>query len=143
MALFSKQSQAMAKQSNQATPAQVNMIGEDTVIEGSLRAKGGVQISGTVVGKVVVEGKVTILSEGSVDGELTAQNAHIAGRVEGKLMVKELVVITGSGRVEADIQAGRLVMEEGAVFNGNCNMGAPGTSAAQPNGVSAKTNTLS
>ncbi|MDX1429659.1 MAG: polymer-forming cytoskeletal protein [Rhodothermales bacterium] len=106
-----------------SNPGQINMIGEGTVIEGTLRSESDVRVSGRIVGNLDVEGKVIVAKEGSINGELVASSADIAGDVQGQINIKELCVLKGAARVDADIKAARLVVEEGATFNGQCEMG--------------------
>lgn len=113
----------MAKQSNAAVSNQINMIGEGTVFEGTLTSESDVRISGRVDGKLEVKGKVIVAQEGSVEGEITAASLDVAGRVQGEVVVEERVVLKSSARVEGNIQTARLVVEEGASFNGRCQMG--------------------
>ena len=113
----------MAKQPNAAVSNQINMIGEGTVFEGTLTSESDVRISGRVDGKLEVKGKVIVAQEGSVEGEITAASLDVAGRVQGEVVVEERVVLKSSARVEGNIQTARLVVEEGASFNGRCQMG--------------------
>lgn len=113
----------MSKLPTPTNPDQINMIGEGTVIEGTLRSESDVRVSGRVIGNLDVQGKVIIAKEGSVNGELVAISADIAGDVHGQIHIKELCVLKGPARVDADIKSARLVVEEGAVFNGQCEMG--------------------
>lgn len=125
MALLSNRNndEIMSKQPTPANPGQINMIGEGTVIEGTLRSESDVRVSGRVVGNLDVDGKVIVAKEGSINGELVAASADIAGDVQGQINIKELCVLKGAARVDADIKAARLVVEEGATFNGQCEMG--------------------
>ncbi len=115
--------ETMSKLPTPASPAQINMIGEGTVIEGTLRSESDVRVSGRVVGNLDVQGKVIVAKEGSVNGEIAATSADIAGDVQGQIKITELCVLKGAARVDADIKSARLVVEEGAVFNGQCEMG--------------------
>lgn len=115
----------MTRQGNPVSPGQINMIGEGTLLEGTLRAEGDVRISGRVIGKLDVAGKVIIAQEGSVDGELHAESADIAGSVEGQIKISERIILKNTARIDGDIFAGRLVVEEGAVFAGKCLMDTP------------------
>lgn len=105
------------------TPAQVNMIGEGTVIEGTVRATSDVRVSGRIIGKLEVEGKAIVATEGVIDGELSATNADIAGLVEGEVLIADRTVLKSTARVEGTLRTARLVVEEGALLNGNCEMG--------------------
>lgn len=113
----------MNKQANLSAPTQINMIGEGTVFEGTLRAQSDVRVSGRIIGKLQVTGKAIIAQEGSVEGEVVAASADVAGTVQGDLNVTERLVLKGSARVEGNIRTARLVVEEGAVFEGKCLMG--------------------
>ncbi len=113
----------MAKQSGVAAPNQINMIGEGTNFDGTLQAESDVRISGRVLGKIDVEGKVIVAQEGVVEGEVKAASLDVAGRIHGEIDVSERVVLKSSAEIEGDIRTGRLVVEEGAVFNGECRTG--------------------
>lgn len=127
MALFGQDSDARSgRPAPGGTPAQLNMIGEGTTIEGTIRSEGDIRISGRLVGKLFVRGKAIVSQEGAVDGDLTATSADVAGQVTGTAEVEERLVLKGTARVEATVRTGRLVIEEGAVFNGECQMGGMG-----------------
>jgi cytoskeletal protein CcmA (bactofilin family) len=141
MALFRSDppSSGMAKPrtSAPASPAdQHNIIGASTTIEGTLRSSGNVNISGTVNGNVEVEGRTMIMAGGVVDGELSTTSAEIAGTVTGQVAVRERLVLKSSAVVQGDIRTGKLVIEDGATFNGKCEMGASAAPADRGTGAS-------
>lgn len=133
----SKSSLPMSK-SNGGGPAssQVNLIGEGTVIEGTFRAEGDVRVSGRVEGTMQVAGKVFVTQEGRIDGDLSARNADVAGAITGTVRIEERLLLHGTARVEADVETERLVMEEGASFNGACVMDGK---ASTPRPIAAAT----
>ena len=135
MALFrsSAPSSAMAKPPPApANPAeQHNLIGASTTVEGTLRSGGNVNISGTVHGNVEVEGRTMVMPGGVVDGEVVSASAEVAGTVRGQVVVRERLVLKASAVVEGDIRTGKLVVEDGATFNGQCVMG-PAADAGRP-----------
>lgn len=111
----------MANQSS-ATQNQVNLVGEGTVLEGTLRAESDVRTSGRIIGTLRVKGKAIVAEGGAVEGEIYATNADIAGHVEGEVHVEERLVLKSSARVDGRIETDRLVVEEGAQFTGECKM---------------------
>ncbi len=125
MALFGQDADARGPR-NGGAPAQLNMIGEGTVLEGTVRSEGDIRISGQIIGKVYVRGRAILTQEGSIEGDLSATDADVAGVVKGTAEIEERLVLKGTARVEATVKAGRLVIEEGAVFNGDCQMGSRG-----------------
>ena len=60
---------------------------------------------------------------GVVEGEMTTTSAEIAGTVRGRLTVRERLVLKASAVIEGDILTDKLVVEDGATFNGECRMG--------------------
>jgi cytoskeletal protein CcmA (bactofilin family) len=136
MALFGTngQDQPMTtkRQTGLPVPDQINMVGEGTVFEGTLHAESDVRISGRVVGTLHVRGKVIVAPEGIIDGELVATNADVAGQVKGDITVEERLMLKSSASIDANIKVGRFVMEEGAVFNGDCQMGASRSGTMRP-----------
>lgn len=114
----------MANQTN-TVQDQVNLVGKGTVFEGTVRAKSDVRASGRIVGTLKVDGKTMIAEEGAVEGEIIATNADIAGQVQGEIRVEELLVLKSTARVDGEIETDRLIVEEGAQFTGECDMGTP------------------
>ncbi len=136
MALFGNdREQAASRQGGVQAPNQVNMVAEGTVFEGTLRAESDIRISGRIVGKLTVGGRAFVAPEGSIEGEVKATDADIAGQVQGELHVEERLMLRSSARIEGTIRTGRLIVEEGALFNGECQMGQSGHLRKQPQAV--------
>lgn len=138
MALFRptdpQPSASMAPRASAASgPAeQHNIIGAATVLEGTLRADGNVNIAGTVNGNVEVEGRTVVAAGGVVDGEVVTTSAEIAGTVRGQLSVSERLVLKATAVVEGDIRTAKLVVEDGATFDGKCVMASPRPAGERP-----------
>lgn len=105
------------------TPNQINMIGEGTVLEGTVRADGDLNINGKVVGKVLVKGKVVLAQSGVIEGEMAATSADLGGTFDGTATVEERLTLRSNARVTGTLNVARLVIEEGAVFDGDVTMG--------------------
>ncbi|MFN3597125.1 MAG: polymer-forming cytoskeletal protein [Rubricoccaceae bacterium] len=129
MALFRSDTPASSPDGSAPTAArgavadQHNIIGRETTIEGTLRAKGNVHVSGTIRGNVDVEGRTVVMPGGTVEGELVSTSAEVGGRVEGRVVVRERLVLKATAVVEGDIRTDKLIIEDGAAFNGVCEMG--------------------
>lgn len=121
----------MANQSG-TVQDQVNLVGEGTVFEGTIRAESDVRASGHIIGTLEVKGKTMIAKEGSVEGEVMATNADIAGEVQGEIHVEERLVLKSTARVDGKIETDRLIVEEGAQFTGECKMGTPIAANSDP-----------
>jgi cytoskeletal protein CcmA (bactofilin family) len=112
-----------AVSSLQGENTSVNIIGHGTTIEGEVRSSGDIRIDGLVKGSVATKAKLVIGVSGVVEGDVLCQNADISGSIRGKTVVTEMLFLKASGKVNGDIHTGKLVVEVGASFTGNCNMG--------------------
>lgn len=133
MALFgSEKKQKSMTQKKGAIPQQINLVGEGTTFEGTLRAESDVRTSGRVVGRLEVNGKAIVAETGMVEGEIVATNADIAGNVQGEIHVEEQLVLKHTARIDGTIETDRLVVEEGAIFTGECRMGDLAEATTEP-----------
>ena len=101
-----------------------NVIGKGTVLEGNIETFGNIRIEGKIIGNIKSKSKIALGNSSHIEGNVSAQNADIEGQVKGKLEIFEVLVLKSTAVINGDIQAGKLVVESGAVFNGTCKMGA-------------------
>lgn len=104
-------------------PHQINMVGEGTVFDGTLTADSDVRVSGRIIGTLRVKGRAIIAQEGEIEGEIEAEDADVAGRVKGNVRCTERLVLRNSAHIDGNIHTARLIVEEGATFDGECTMG--------------------
>lgn len=100
-----------------------NMVANGTSLEGTINAETDIRVDGTLYGVLNCKGRVIIGGSGLVKGDVNCQNAIIEGSFDGNLNVNEVLTVKESAKVDGEIQTGKLNIEPGAVFNGNCNMG--------------------
>ena len=110
----------MALRNEPAT--EINLIGVGTVVEGKVRTPGSIKIDGRVVGEVVATQNILVGSSGDVDGNLSAKTITVGGKVKGSIAAQEKLVLEGKSVVRGDMRAVKLVIDEGAVFDGKCMM---------------------
>ena len=96
------------------------IVGETAVLKGDLTAGGSVRIDGKLEGSVLGAEEAVIGEKGLVVGNISAQNAVMAGELRGNVSAAGMVVLLPSSRVKGDITAGKIKIEEGAVFEGKC-----------------------
>lgn len=107
----------------------LNLIGEGTIIEGKLKSAGSVRIDGRFVGEINAQDAVAVGKSGDVEGNVTAKNITIGGKVRGSLVAQEKLIFEGQAVVRGDIRTTKLVIDEGALFDGKCSM--TGTETAE------------
>jgi cytoskeletal protein CcmA (bactofilin family) len=100
-----------------------NTIQSGTIIKGEVNSEGNIRIDGKLEGSLDTQGKLVVGNSGVITGDVNCQHANIEGRIEGKLEVNEMLILKRTAVIKGDITTRRLVVEEGAVFNGNIAMG--------------------
>ena len=98
------------------------IIGKDTVITGTLDVKGALRVEGTVKGKILSSGCVTVGSTGLVEAEIEAESAIVAGTMRGNVNTTEKIELQAKCEMDGDLRTKSLVIEEGAIFSGACSM---------------------
>ena len=117
---------------------QINMIGKGAKIEGTLNVAGDVRVGGQIVGEVNVEKKLMVTAEGRVDANIQAGDADIAGRIKGDVVAKGSLTLRSTCVLEGNIKCTRLMIEEGAIYKGRCEMRSPLTQAGKSGGSELK-----
>ena len=107
----------------ETTSGSINLIAAGTSIEGEIKSNGDLRIDGHIVGSVFSKAKVVVGTTGVVDGDIVCQNADVSGTVKGTSTVTEMLFLKSTAKINGDINTGKLVVEVGASFTGNCNMG--------------------
>jgi cytoskeletal protein CcmA (bactofilin family) len=84
-------------------------------------------IDGLIEGNISsANGVLTIGENGVIKGEIRTRSAVVFGKVEGNLIVGELCDLRATSVFSGDVMAGKLAMEEGAVFMGSWKVGPKG-----------------
>ena len=116
------------------------LIGKGSVFEGSLKVQSTLRVDGKVRGNITTSDSLVVGKEGDIDGEMKVRNAIVGGKLKGKLIASGKVVLEANSVFNGELKANKLVIEEGAVFEGNCSMGAhhnADADAGQQKGVAA------
>jgi len=101
------------------------VIGTDAEFEGRLKVKYSVRIDGKMVGEIASNELVTIGPDGGIEGDIIAKDVVIGGKVVGRVQCSGKVVLEETAILTGDLKTLRLVVEEGALFNGRSEMGEP------------------
>jgi len=118
-------------------------IGPSIVIRGEVSGDEDLVIQGQVDGSISLgRHAVTVGNGGRVKAGITGRLITIEGAVEGDLTAEEQIVLRGTARVRGDLNAPRVVLEDGASFRGLVDMGSTDDlDMESPAGTSAKAGT--
>jgi len=99
------------------------LVGHGTTLDGTLNVSSSMRVDGKILGEITCSDSLLVGKTGVVEASVKVKNATIGGRVEGDIEASEVVVLEGNSTVIGDVTTKKLIIEEGAVFNGTCHMG--------------------
>lgn len=91
--------------------------------KGEMEFEDTMRIDGKFNGKIVSKNELIVGESAHIEGDLHVGRVAISGTVVGKIIADQRVEIHRNGKVYCDIETPSLVIEEGAIFQGNCAMG--------------------
>jgi cytoskeletal protein CcmA (bactofilin family) len=100
-------------------------LGEGTQFKGVLSFAGAVRVDGQLEGEIVGDEVLIIGEPGQVNAEIEVGTLVVSGQVQGNITARERVELLRPSRVSGTIRTPCLIVAEGALFNGNCEMTSP------------------
>lgn len=97
-------------------------LGSGTVYEGKLTFQGAVRIDGIFTGEITSDGSLIVGKDAVIEGTLQVGELLLSGKFTGQVGASRRVVIHRAGVLEGTINAPALIMEDGAVLQGQVNM---------------------
>ena len=98
-------------------------LDDGTEFSGELRFRDVLRVDGRLKGKVVSDNMLIIGETGQVDAEIDCGVVSIRGRVSGQVHGRQRIELLAGCRVTASLVTPKLVIEDGAFFQGECRMG--------------------
>ena len=98
------------------------MIGPDAKIKGPINLKQGIIIYGKVYGDVITLGSIRIAKDGIVEGNVNGSNIILGGTIIGDIKSENSVTLKKTSKLKGDISYRKLHIEDGAQFEGQCDL---------------------
>ena len=100
-----------------------NFISQDVEIVGTVRFGKALTVHGKIVGDVHASGTLTLGENGRIEGNIRAASISIEGTVKGNVTVRDRCELKRAARLIGDLEAPRLIIEDGATFVGLSKVG--------------------
>jgi cytoskeletal protein CcmA (bactofilin family) len=100
-------------------------IDQGSSFEGKLSFKDTVRIDGHFTGEITSENTLVIGETGEIEANIRSKTVIISGSVSGDVVAGTKVVLHKSACMQGNIEAPSLMIEEGAVLNGQVSMPLP------------------
>jgi cytoskeletal protein CcmA (bactofilin family) len=104
---------------------------EGTEFHGELRFRDTFRIDGRLKGRIVSDNTLIVGESGHVEAEIDCGVVSIRGTVSGRVQGRQRIELLAGSRVQATLVSPKLLVEEGAFFQGDCEM-APREGKAGP-----------
>ena len=100
-------------------------LGPGSEIEGTVRFASVLRVDGKISGKVISQKELIVGQGGIVDADVEVGSISVAGNLSGTITVRDRMEVHAGARVRGEIRmtAPRLVIEDGAIFEGTIRMG--------------------
>ena len=118
---FKSLSTKLNAESNKPTSGGKNVLSSDVEIKGSIKFRNQLFIDGKVEGEIISDGVLTIGENADIHGQIKAKLVIIFGKVFGSnTAAAERCELKSKSVLQGDLQAARLVVEDGGTFIGKC-----------------------
>lgn len=98
-------------------------IGKNSSLTGEVTFRGVMRVDGRFSGQISSEEGTLVVSDGArVEANIEVAVARISGSVSGDIHASGRLELGHSARVVGSLHAPSLVIEDGAIFDGNCYM---------------------
>lgn len=98
-------------------------VGHGTVLSGETNFQAMLRVDGHLIGTVASDsGTLVVGTNGQVDANIMVTAAMINGTVNGDIMASEKIQLGRTARVIGNVQTPKLIIEDGAIFEGSCSM---------------------
>lgn len=98
------------------------LLGHGTRFKGVLTFEGIVRIDGEVEGEVISKDTLIVGEDASISADIVVGTIIINGKVKGNIKAVDRVEIKEKGIVMGNIKTPALIINNGAVLDGNCDM---------------------
>jgi cytoskeletal protein CcmA (bactofilin family) len=102
------------------------ILGQDANFKGELSFEKGMRLMGRFEGKINTPGRLHIAKEAKMAADVDAGSIIVEGEVQGNLSASDRIELKQTARYEGDLRASKLVVDEGAIFNGHVSVGPDG-----------------
>lgn len=99
-----------------------SLIDRSSAFDGVLRTSRNLRVEGQAKGEVYCDGTLLIDEGGQVDARVVSANITVAGTLNGEVTCHGKLQILATGRVSGRVATASLVINEGAIYEGELRM---------------------
>ena len=105
-------------------------IGQSVAFKGEIHSEEDFFVDGVVEGMISIPKNLLVIGANStVKADVHAHSLLLSGRLVGQVAIVERIEIKKTGTLEGNLVTHRIVVEDGGVFRGSCDIKKPGEAA--------------
>lgn len=107
------------------TPEQAEItafLGKGTEFKGVLNFEGTIRVDGKVEGEIVSKDTLIAGDGAFLQGEISVGTLISSGKIVGNINASQKVHIMAPSYIQGNIKTPKLIIEEGVIFDGKCEM---------------------
>jgi cytoskeletal protein CcmA (bactofilin family) len=93
-------------------------IGKNLILQGTLTGDEDVVVEGQINGSISITKHLVVETSGSIEADLQVEDLTVAGTVRGDVQASRRILIKKTGTLVGNMKAPKIMIEEGALFNG-------------------------
>lgn len=109
-----------------------SLVDRHSAFDGTFRSQRDIRVEGDLKGTVSCEGTLFVAEGATVTATVDAEHVSVAGDLSGELRCRGRLHILPSGRVRAKVSTASLVIQEGALYEGQLEMAGIERSSPRP-----------
>jgi cytoskeletal protein CcmA (bactofilin family) len=99
-----------------------SLVDRHSAFDGTFRSQRDLRVEGELKGNVTCEGTLFVSEGATIAATVDAEYVTVAGELTGEVHCRGRLQILPSGRVRATVSTGSLVIQEGAIYEGQLEM---------------------
>ena len=109
-----------------------SLVDRHSSFDGNFRSQRDLRVEGELKGNVICEGTLFVSEGATIAATVEAEHVTVAGELTGEIRCRGRLQILPSGRVRASVSTGSLVIQEGAIYEGQLEMAGVEVSPLRP-----------
>lgn len=102
------------------------ILGKGTKFEGKINVQHSLRVDGRFEGDIDTTDTLVIGKEGEVIGNTKVKDLVIGGKLNGTVIADGKIVLESKSEFRGEMRTNKLVIDEGAIFEGKCSMSGEG-----------------
>lgn len=109
-----------------------SLVDRHSTFDGNFRSQRDLRVDGELKGNVACDGTLFVSEGATIAATVEAEHITVAGELTGEIRCRGRFQILPSGRVRANVSTGSLVIQEGAIYEGQLEMAGIERSSLRP-----------